>query len=111
MQNISLRVLAVLALVFLVLSQAAFAKPARCFTTDDGYYDCEFTAIEGDGSFIISAKGRPTFTLLVEGPGVATGFADFGTGRNVSLPGPFYRSKQDGACWVSSATNSAICAW
>ncbi|HHG89020.1 MAG TPA: hypothetical protein ENJ90_00890 [Devosia sp.] len=111
MPIVLLRILAALALLLLPLSQSAFAKPARCFTTDDGYYNCEFTAIQGDGSFIISAKGRPTFTLYIEGPGVASGFADFGTGRNVPLPGPFYRSKQDGACWISSATNTAICAW
>jgi hypothetical protein len=31
----------------------AEAKSARCFTTDDGYFPCEFTATDKAGSFEI----------------------------------------------------------
>lgn len=90
---------------------SALAKPAQCFTTDDGEYPCEFKALDRAGSFTISAPGKPTFTLEVESPGVAFGFADFGTGRNVPLPGQFERSADDGACWDNADTDTRICAW
>jgi len=101
-----------LAIVLAVFfTQQAQAKPARCFTSDEGDYNCDFRAIEGDGSFIISAPNKPTYTLMMDRPGVAWGFADFGTGRNVSLPGPYFRSTRDRACWVNEDTQTKICAW
>ena len=99
------------ALVLLFFAGQVEAKPARCFNSDDGYYDCDFRAIEGDGSFIISARDKPTYALMMSEPGVAYGFADFGTGRNVSLPGQYVRSRKDRACWVNDATGTKICAW
>ena len=103
--------LLVLALIAVLLATGAYAKPARCFTTDDGYYNCNFKAIDRNGSFTISAPNRPSFTLWIDRPGVASAVADFGTGRNVSLPGLYIRSKQDGACWVNRELNTQICAW
>ena len=32
------------------------AKPARCFTTDDGYFPCDFKSLDRAGSFTISAE-------------------------------------------------------
>ncbi len=73
----------VAALVF--LSVAADAKPARCFTTDDGYYPCSYKALDGEGGFRISAPGYATITLEIAQPGFAYGYARLG-GRNRSLP-------------------------
>ncbi len=95
----------------LAFAPRAEAKAARCFTTDDGYYNCTFQGFGGDGSFVISAPNRPTFTLNVSQPGVAYGNADFGTGRTVGLPGLYIRSRQDAACWVNNETKTQICAW
>ena len=44
------------------------------------------------------------------GSGAAFVHADFGTGRNVALPGPYVRSTADRACWVYEG-KSRICAW
>jgi len=98
-------------IALLVFVPQADAKAARCFTTDDGFYDCNFQTFGGDGSFVISAANKPTFTLTMNAPGVAFGSADFGTGRNVGLPGQYIRSRQDPACWVNNATKAQICAW
>jgi hypothetical protein len=89
----------------------AHADPARCYTTEDGEYDCEFVATDGSGSFEISAPGKPSFSLIIDAPGIASGFGNYGTGRNVPLPGTFHRSEDDGACWVNDATSFEICAW
>lgn len=102
---------AALALAQLLAVGAAHSKPASCFTTDDGHYDCDFRGLDSAGSFRIAAAGKPTYTLEVDSPGVAFGFADFGTGRNVPLPGTFFRSRDDGACWDNDATQVRICAW
>jgi hypothetical protein len=89
---------------------SAEAKSARCYTTDDGYYDCNFKSTDRNGSFMIWARRHPTFTIEMDSPGVAYGYADYG-GGNVSLPGTFYRNQSDGACWDNSATGTQICAW
>ncbi|MEP1518267.1 MAG: hypothetical protein ABJK32_19540, partial [Nitratireductor sp.] len=52
-------------------SAAAFAKPARCFTTDDGYYECDFRGTDKAGSFVIAANGYPTYSLVIDRPGFA----------------------------------------
>jgi len=95
-----------------VLAWAAFpahAKPARCFTTDDGEYACEFRALDPNGSFQISAPGKPTFSLWMESRGVAAAFANFGD-RDVALPGQYHRRKDDPACWANPDTDTRICA-
>ncbi|MGB3339455.1 MAG: hypothetical protein WBA73_19940 [Devosia sp.] len=90
----------------------ALAKDAWCYTTDDGEYDCAFEGLDAAGSFEISAPGKPTFQLWVDAPGAATVGAVFEAGgRSVALPGTYYRSEDDGACWVSDATEAEICAW
>ena len=88
---------------------AGEAKPAWCTTTDEGGYACEFRAIDGDGSFEISAPGKPTYILNIVGPGTAYGFVNFGE-RNVALPGRYLRSETEPACWDSEATGARICA-
>ena len=53
---------------------ASFASDpvdARCSTTDDGKYSCQFRTVDGSGSFEISAPGKPTYTLNITKPGVA----------------------------------------
>ena len=87
----------------------AWAKPALCYTSDDGEYACQFHSTGGDGSFEITAPGKPTYSLVMSEPGVAFGFVNFGD-RNVALPGSYIRSDEDGACWVNDATNAKICA-
>ena len=98
------------ALLFGLLITLADAKPARCYTTDEGEYDCEFVITDRDGSFRISAPGKPTFSLVMDGPGRGYGIDDFGNG-GVNLPGVFIRNKRDPACWVNDATSARVCAW
>ncbi len=99
------------AAVLVGVAVPAAAKPARCFTTDYGYYPCNFQATDRAGSFDISAPGKPTFSLIVGRPGFASAFADFGTGRNVSLPGMYVRESDQPACWSNPETVTKICAW
>ena len=98
------------AAILLAASAASSAKPARCFTTDDGYFDCEFTATDGRGSFEISGDDVPTYIIEVDRPGFAYGFANFGD-RNVALPGMFVRQRDDAACWANPDTEVKLCAW
>jgi hypothetical protein len=88
----------------------ALAKPAQCFTTDDGHYPCNFRGLDRAGSFVVTAPGYPTITVQIESAGKAWAFADFGT-RNVALPGPYVRARDDRACWVNPDTGDRICAW
>ena len=100
------------AVAALMLATPAMAKDAYCYTTDDGEYDCDFKSLDGNGSFEISAAGRPTFQVWIDSPGAATVGATFEPGgRSVALPGTYYRSDSDPACWVSDATDAEICAW
>src|SRR3954454_2705920 len=85
------------AFFLLCLGYAAEARPARCYTSDDGFYGCDFVA-GPQGGFTISAAGIPTVILNIDAPGVAFGFAELG-GRNVPLPGRYHRSDADRACW------------
>lgn len=96
----------------LLAAAPAFAKDATCFTTDDGEYPCRFVATAKDGSFEISAKGKPTFAVVIDSPGVAWVYGTFEAGgRSVPLPGPYTRSVEDGACWENADTETKICAW
>ncbi|WP_375457551.1 hypothetical protein [uncultured Enterovirga sp.] len=100
-----------MAAALLVLGHGvAAARPATCETTDEGRYACDFRPTDGKGSFRISARGKPTYVIEVDEPGIASVFADFGTGRNVSLPGPYRLSKGDRACWIGDGTGARICA-
>ncbi len=88
----------------------AFAKSARCFTTDNGYYACDFKGLDGNGSFEISAAGKSTVRLIVDSPGFAFGFEQF-SDRFVPLPGQYVRQRDDPACWANPETSTKICAW
>lgn len=95
-----------------LLAGPVAAKPATCFTSDDGRYPCDFRGFGGDGSFEISAPGTPTYIVSMQGRGVADAFVNFGPGeRNIFIQGPFIRSESDRACWVSEATQFRICAY
>lgn len=99
-------------LALALLSGAAEAKSARCFTTDDGEYDCDFVSTDADGSFEVSASGKPKFSLVISEPGVGFVFGDYGDGGgNVALPGAYRRSQDDPACWVNGDTDAKLCAW
>ena len=100
--------LPLVALTFAAAS--AEAKQARCYTTDDGFYACEFAGFNADGSFTISAPTKLTYTLTMVDTGAAAGFSFDGT-TSVRLPGTFHRNQQDRACWVSDATQFTICAY
>jgi hypothetical protein len=90
----------------------AEAKSARCFTTDDGEYDCTFVATDKEGSFEISAPDKPKFSLVISEPGIAFAFGDYGDGGgNVALPGRYLRAEDDPGCWVNEDTETKICAW
>lgn len=88
----------------------AQARPATCFTTDDGRYPCDFRPLDRNGSFSVSAAGKPVYTLWVDGPGRAYGSLNLG-GREVGLPGVYLRQGDDPACWQSDATGARICVW
>lgn len=92
------------------LAQPAAAKTAKCFSTDAGYYPCNFRGLDKAGSFTTWARGYPTYTIEIYRPGRAYGYADFGTGSR-PLPGEYIRSRQDRACWDSTETGTQICAW
>ena len=96
--------------VLVAVCVPAHAKRARCFSSDDGYYSCNFRSLDTDGSFETSAEGYPTYTLQVDRPGFAYGFLDLGAG-NVSLPGEYVRQSDDPACWANPDTSTKICAW
>lgn len=92
------------------MASAAQARSARCYTSDEGSYPCEFFAQGRDGSFEIFAPGKPVYKLDVVAPGVASGYLNLGS-RNVFLPGRYLRSGSEPGCWVSDANRSKICAW
>jgi hypothetical protein len=95
-----------------IATTPALAKSARCFTTDDGYYDCQFEIFDDAGSFEISAPGYPSFQLTIDSPGFAYASAVYPRGgRSVSLPGMYVRSRDDGACWNNPETSTKLCAW
>ena len=95
-------------LLALFIPIAAQGRPARCTTTDDGSYPCDFEPTDRNGSFEIRAPGKPLYIIVVEEPGRAGAFVNLGT-RNIGLAGPYVRSKEDPACWVSEAANARIC--
>lgn len=87
------------------------AGEAQCFTTDDGHYPCWFEP-GPDGDFTITGGGRPSYSVDVIRPGIAWARAVFpNDGRSVTLPGPYYRSNRDRACWDNPRTGAQICAW
>jgi hypothetical protein len=94
----------------LALSTASEARTARCFTTDEGSFRCDFRPTGRDGSFQISAPGKPTYILTIDEKDAAFGFVSLG-GRNTPLPGRYLRSKTERGCWVNDTTSAKICAY
>jgi hypothetical protein len=95
-----------------ILAGVAHGKDARCVTTDDGDYPCEFTSTGANGSFEITAEGKPTFTVEIESDEAAWVYAIFpGTTDSVALPGPYRRAADDRACWENPDTETRICAY
>jgi hypothetical protein len=95
-----------------MISGTANAKDAKCFTTDDGNYPCSFESTGENGSFQISAEGKPTFQLEIDADGTAFGYGQFEPeGNFVPLPGQYTRDESDGACWNNADTDTKICAW
>ena len=99
----------ILILLAFGVTSSAQAKPARCSTTDDGSYNCQFKRIADDGSFVISAPGKPTYILTVAGSDTASATVELGS-RNVSLPGLYLRSRSEPGCWVNDKTGAKLCA-
>jgi len=99
--------MAVAALCFAV--STAQARPAQCFTTDEGEFACDFQPTAKDGSFRISARGKPTYLLNIDAPDTAYGFLSVGK-RNTPLPGRYLRSKSEPGCWVNDVTSTKVCA-
>ena len=98
-----------LASLCVAMGGAAEARAARCFTTDEGSFQCDFRMTDRDGSFQISAPGKPTYTLTMSEKDVAFGFVMLGT-RNTALPGRYLRSKTERGCWLNDVTSAKICA-
>jgi hypothetical protein len=98
------------AALYLVLGATADARPARCFTTDEGSFRCDFRMTDRDGSFEISAPGKPSYVLTMDQKDAAFGFVNLG-GRNTPLPGRYLRSKTERGCWVNDTTAAKICAY
>ena len=100
------------ALVMGLIAQqsVATAKPARCFSTDDGYFACNFIATDKRGSFEVSARGKPTYSLIVEEPGFGSAYLNFGDG-GIPINGMFVRQREDPACWNNPERNVKLCAW
>ncbi len=93
--------------VILMYSITVQARPARCTTSDDGTYACDFKLTDKDGSFELSAPGKPLYILNMDEPGKASGFVNLGT-RNISMAGRYIRSNADPACWVNDTTSDRI---
>jgi hypothetical protein len=91
------------------MAAVAEAREAHCFTTDDGSFPCDFRMTDQDGSFQISAPGKPTYILNMSEKDVAFGFAGLGA-RNTALPGRYVRSRDEPGCWVNDTTSAKICA-
>ena len=95
----------------LLLAAPALAGEAVCYNSDEGEYNCWFEP-EGDGSFTISADGYTTYYVSISEPGVAWANATFpGESDGVALPGPYYREREQPACWRNPDTSHEICAW
>ena len=99
-----------LALGALVLpTTQGHARPATCLTSDEGEFRCDFRPTARDGSFEITAPGKPAYRLVVDSPGEAFGFVTIG-GKSIPLPGRYRASTGDPGCWVNDSTSTRICA-
>ena len=108
--NRSLAVFATFGFAAALVSSTALAKSARCFTTDDAYFACKFKATDKAGSFEIKGRATPTYSLVVDRPGFAYGYINFGN-RGIPISGMFVRQSDDPACWNNPEMNVKLCAW
>lgn len=105
--------LAAIPAAFLLLAANSFsvqARPATCFASGMGKYDCEVNLVEFNGSFSMSAPGKPTFMLIFDAPGYAFGFISEND-KMRALPGPFEQEAAEPACWQNLQDDSRLCAW
>jgi len=108
-QGVLVRLLAA-SVLCVAMGGGAEARAARCFTTDEGSFQCDFRMTDRDGSFQISAPGKPTYILTMSEKDVAFGFLRLDT-RNTALPGRYLRSKTERGCWLNDVTPAKICAY
>lgn len=119
MKTIQLTSAAAMALSLLLPTNAQ-AKPARCVIRQSGelIYNgpCNFTGINGDGSFSIAPIGKRRFyegnlelTLFMAGRGRAeVSASNIGNSPNM---GVYVRSSRDKACWMSEDSPDSICVY
>jgi hypothetical protein len=108
--NRKLTAFASIALAAALVPSVAFAKRARCFTTDDGYFSCQFRATDRAGSFEIKGRATPAYSIVVDRPGFAFGYINFGN-RGIPISGMFVRQRNDPGCWNNPEMNVKLCAW
>ncbi|SNY93883.1 hypothetical protein SAMN04515647_4204 [Cohaesibacter sp. ES.047] len=91
---------------------AAEARPAECYTSTQRYYSCDVKNHGSDGSFTITARGRPTITLdILKNGKSARGHIDFNDGRYRAMPGLYFRTADEPECWTNSASVARVCVW
>jgi hypothetical protein len=106
----TLGLVAVATLAIAAVATPASAKSARCYTSDDGYFPCNFTATDSDGSFEIRRRDGVGFSLVMDRPGFGFGYYLDGD-DSTALPGEYVRSRDDGACWNNPENSAKVCAW
>jgi hypothetical protein len=92
------------------MAGAGEARAERCFTTDEGSFQCDFRTTDRDGSFQISAPGKPTYVITMSEKDVAFGFVTSGI-RVLALPGRYLRSNTERGCWLNDVTSAKICVY
>ena len=85
------------------------ARPAQCDTTDDGAYRCDFRTTDRGGSFVVYARGKPDYSVVVGPSGLGSAFVHLGP-RDISLAGPYRLDPSGSGCWISVSVGARICA-
>ena len=96
-------------LAILATATPTLARPAQCeIVTDDTYKGpCDFEPFGGNGSFMLTAKGRKEIlprvsalnvNMVAPGVAVVSGENSSGAGHGY-FDGAFVRSKETPACW------------
>jgi hypothetical protein len=102
----------VLALAGMFASSDADARSrvVTCYVSGVGSYPCTFTPLRGDGSFRISARGRDTIYMYMEGNGSAWGERTIARTGRTAYMGGYFRVQNDRACWEHDENGTRICA-
>ncbi len=103
------RIRLLLFLAILIYAVSAKAEPGRCFKTGLGDYACEINLLEFNGSFAISAPGKPTYSIVFDGLDFAFGFVNEGDGNRV-MAGIYRREEENPSCWANVQSDDRICA-